>query len=337
MKQRIFWLDAARAIAIVLVVFTHIHERVGVDNYLLQSFFYSIDRLGVPIFFMLSGGLILPKLVSINYLSFYKKRIPQFFLLLIFYSILTTVINRYLSTGDFYSSLKFAISTANAIYPAENGNAYHLWFMYTIIQLYLIAPFLARFVDKLPTKDILFFIGLCVLFGQLKETLATKFDVSLLNRLGQDFLGAFLPYFLFGYVLLNRTISMKTFYAFSLFILPIVIVMLREWHHGSFIDYYWYSSSIFIVLSSFGLVFLLKNYFENQRKNKVFAVMSKYSFGIYLSHLAFIDIFSWLLKSPWMGFSLSFKLVTLFILTFITSLLFSWLLSKNKYTKYLVQ
>lgn len=338
MKQRIFWLDSVRAIAIVLVVFTHIHENVGIDNYLLKSFFYNIDRLGVPIFFMLSGGLILPKLVSVNYWSFYKKRIPQFFLLLIFYSISTTAINRYLSTGDFYSSLKFAISTANGVYPAKNGNAHQLWFMYTIIQLYLIAPFLARFVDKLPTKDILFFIGLCVLFGQLKGTLATKFDISLLNCLGQDFLGAFLPYFLFGYVILNRRISMKTFYAFSLFILPIVIVMLREWHHGSFIGaYHWYSSSISIVLSSFGLIFLLKNYFENSKENKIFSVMSKYSFGIYLSHFAFIYIFRWLLKGNWNGFSLSFKLVILFTLTFITSLLFSWLLSKNKYTKYLVQ
>ncbi|PVX31700.1 acyltransferase-like protein [Pasteurella langaaensis DSM 22999] len=78
MNQRIFWLDAARAIAIVLVVFTHIHERVGIDNYLLKSLFYNIDRLGVPIFFMLSGGLILPRLVTIDYGTFYKRRIPQF-------------------------------------------------------------------------------------------------------------------------------------------------------------------------------------------------------------------------------------------------------------------
>lgn len=98
--------------------------------------------------------------------------------------------------------------------------------MYTIIQLYIIAPFLARFVDKLPTKDILFFIGLCVIFGQLKETLGTKIDVSFLNRLGSNFLGAFLPYFLFGYVLLNRKISIKNLTALLLVVLPIIIVML---------------------------------------------------------------------------------------------------------------
>lgn len=338
MKQRIYWLDAGRAIAIVLVVFTHIHERVGVNNYLLASLFYNIDRLGVPIFFMLSGGLILPKLVAIDYWSFYKKRIPQFFLVLIFYSILTTSLNKYLSTGYIYSSIQFAFSNANAIYPANTGSAHQLWFMYTIIQLYLIAPFLARFVNKLPTKDILVFIGLCVVFGQLKETLATKFDISFLNRLGQDFLGAFLPYFLFGYVLLNRQISMKKMTALLLTILPIIIAMLGEWHHGSFITaYHWYSSSIFIVLSSFGLVFLIKIYFENQKENRVFEMISKYSFGIYLSHYAFIYIFSWLMKGYWQILNLGFKLIILFTLTFIASLIFSGLLSKNKYTKYLVQ
>ncbi|WP_434082058.1 acyltransferase family protein [Escherichia coli] len=59
--KRIFWLDAARAIAIILVVFTHAHERAGIHSEMLRSFFYSIDRLGVPLFFMISGGLILPK------------------------------------------------------------------------------------------------------------------------------------------------------------------------------------------------------------------------------------------------------------------------------------
>lgn len=67
MKQRIFYMDAMRrAIAIILVVFTHAHEQVGINNYLVKSFFYSIDRMGVPLFFMLSGGLVLPKMENVN-------------------------------------------------------------------------------------------------------------------------------------------------------------------------------------------------------------------------------------------------------------------------------
>lgn len=36
--KRIFWLDAARAIAIILVVFTHAHERAGIHSEMLRSF-----------------------------------------------------------------------------------------------------------------------------------------------------------------------------------------------------------------------------------------------------------------------------------------------------------
>lgn len=75
-KNRNFYLDGARTIAILLVVFTHVHEQIGVKNDIIKSIFYSVDRMGVPIFFMLSGGLVLPKLVGkVDYLKFYTKEL----------------------------------------------------------------------------------------------------------------------------------------------------------------------------------------------------------------------------------------------------------------------
>jgi len=37
--ERIFWLNAARALAIILVVFTHAHERSALDSDMLRSIF----------------------------------------------------------------------------------------------------------------------------------------------------------------------------------------------------------------------------------------------------------------------------------------------------------
>ena len=75
-KNRNFYLDGASTIAILLVVFTHVHEQIGVKNDIIKSIFYSVDRMGVPIFFMLSGGLVLPKLVGkVDYLKFYTKEL----------------------------------------------------------------------------------------------------------------------------------------------------------------------------------------------------------------------------------------------------------------------
>lgn len=47
--------------------------------------------------------------------------------------------------------------------------------------------------------------------------------------------------------------------------------------------------------------------------------MSKYSFGIYLSHYVFIYIFSWTFKDYWGALNLALRLTILFTLTFIVS------------------
>ncbi|NCH57666.1 hypothetical protein EHJ10_02320 [Cronobacter dublinensis] len=76
---RIFWIDCARFVAIIMVVFTHAHESARVTSEAAKSIFYSIDRIGVPIFFMLSGGLLLPKAHTIPILQFYKKKIAAIY------------------------------------------------------------------------------------------------------------------------------------------------------------------------------------------------------------------------------------------------------------------
>ncbi|MGV3345330.1 hypothetical protein ACGVWS_06125 [Enterobacteriaceae bacterium LUAb1] len=51
--------------AILLIVFTHGHAQAGIGDPLSAGVFYTIDRLGVPIFFMISGGLILDKIKEV--------------------------------------------------------------------------------------------------------------------------------------------------------------------------------------------------------------------------------------------------------------------------------
>ncbi len=74
--------------------------------------------MGVSIFFMLSGGLVLPKLENkVNYLKFYKKRIPQFIILLFVYSVLTTMVQSYLINKNLVFSFWDALKNHNGIFP----------------------------------------------------------------------------------------------------------------------------------------------------------------------------------------------------------------------------
>ena len=286
---------------------------------------------------MLSGALVLPKIVNINMWVFYRKRIPQFIFLLFFYSFLTTFIQKAFSNIPIWQSLKESFVFTNGIYPANTGGAHHLWFMYTIIELYLIAPFLGKLLERLSNREILFFLVISIFLTQFKDSLIGGFriEVDFIQRLGSDFLGGYLNFFVIGYLLIYRRINLSLLSSLALFLFPILFSLLRELHKSEFIGvFHWYSSSLSILLSSVGLLSLIRIAFENTQKSIFIEGISLYSFGIYLSHYIFIYIFKEIIDFS--IFSFWERLIVLYIPSFVSAYIFTWLLSKNKYTKLFV-
>lgn len=303
MQNRVYWLDAARAIAILLVVFTHCHEQAGIWDPFRSGIFYTIDRLGVPIFFMISGGLILDRIKDVDVFKFYRKRVVQFFVLLVVYSVLTNVVKISLETGDVWGSIIKSLIDYNGVINTEEklgiyGGARQLWFMYSIIQLYLVAPFIAKLLTDSSTKNIIIFTVLCMVFNQVRVTLNTfGYGWDFLNRLGQDFTGSYLFYFLVGYLIISRDVLkgynkiLLCAISIMLVVIPSYILVSADVQAGKLIGaMHWYNGSIFILLSSVGLLILIKLLFENTRV-RFLEALSLCSFGIYLSHYAFIYVF----------------------------------------------
>ncbi|HGH4680000.1 TPA: acyltransferase [Enterobacter roggenkampii] len=341
--NRIYWLDATRAIAILLVVFTHAHEQAGISNELLRSLFYSFDRLGVPLFFMISGGLILPKLGKGSTISFYKKRIPQFLILLVVYSIITNSVKMIGDGANLIDAIFTATKMNNGIYPADYGGAAQLWFLYSIIGMYLIAPFLAKIVNNSTTKEISVFLAICVLLNQFKMSLPLiGVDWGFLYKLGSDMTGPYVSFFIAGYLVINRTddfnnLFKSTTFHYFLFIAPIVILTVIDFFSNKMNEYlHWYSSSIFIFTSGIGLFLVIKGLFEH-KSGGVLTGLSLYSFGIYLSHYAFIYICQWIFKSQISEMDELNRTTLYFYFSLIFGFAFSFIMSKFKATRYFVQ
>ncbi|MDF7676852.1 acyltransferase [Neisseriaceae bacterium ESL0693] len=336
--KKIIWLDATRAIAIILVVFTHAHENASISNNILVSVFYSIDRLGVPLFFMISGGLILPKLYNTDIFTFYKKRIPQFIILLIVWSTLTNVVKYYIDGATLTESFIQGIHN-NGIYPSDHKYAIQMWFMYTIIELYLIAPFLAKLLPSLSNKEILIFICLCIFFNQFKLT-GSFFggDWGALYKIGTDFTGSYLVYFLLGYLIIHRHfLTDKSLLLYLLMILvPTILLVYIDYRTNKINgDLHWYGNSLFILISSIGLLLLIKRIFDN-KSSHLLNTISKYSFGIYLCHYIFIYIAVAITGLYFTTISPEWKLLVYLLFPLIISLLFTYIMTKNKVTKYFV-
>lgn len=359
MQNRIHWLDAARAIAILLVVFTHCHEQAGIHDPVRAGIFYTIDRLGVPIFFMISGGLILDKVKDVDILSFYRKRVVQFLILLVVYSVITNTVKLALETGGVYSAFVNSLVGFNGVMNTVDklgpyGGARQLWFMYVIIQLYLIAPFVSKMLDKASTKSIIIFAVICVLLNQFRLTLTTfGFGWTFLDMIsndfvgrefsGADFTGAYLLYFLMGYLIISRGIF-NQINKVALFSIALILLVVPSWllinadiSAGKLIlPMHWYNSSLFILLSSVGLFLLIKVIFENKRI-KLLEILSLCSFGIYLSHYALIYIFKYIQGIYIPSMDDIERMIFYFGSSFIFSLLLVVLLMRVKFLSYFVR
>lgn len=282
-KRRYVWMDVARVIAIVLVILTHANERAGSPCLEYKSIIYSIDRLGVPIFLMLSGGLMIPKCADCSVSDFYKKyksRIIQFVLLLFFYALITNFVKiLWVDDKTLVQTLK-DFHKANGITSSSVGAAIQLWYMHVIIGFYIFLPFLSKLLSTLTTRSLFLLAGLCSL-PLLHMNFFTKSTGAIA--------GGYLAYFVAGYLIINR-LSFK-WRKTAIAICALVVVCSVLWaflvdmRKDTFQNWiHWYSSSPSIYMGSLALFIMIREAFCNARPLKIVTTLSRHSFGIYLVH-----------------------------------------------------
>lgn len=331
----------------MLVVLTHCHEQAGIQSVLSQSILYSLDRIGVPLFLIISGGLILPRLSTGNIFYFYKKRIPQFAILILFYTVLTNIIgislNESMPTLD---SITYTLINLNGIYPATSGYASHMWYMYTIIELYIVAPFLARMLSTSSTATIIAFVGACLLLAYVPNTLQDLFsqaDLSFINRLGDDFTGGYVVYMVIGYLIMDRNIFDVKYHksicaaAFAFILLGVFIMACEDLSRETTKNiYHWYSASLFVFFMSVCAAFIIKCTFDN-KSFKFIKILSSYSFGVYLVHYAVLYIAKYIISMAYPLDNELTRVAVLFLAVIPVSLVVVMVMSKTRVGRYLSQ
>ena len=208
-SESVFYLDFLRILSMLGVIFMHIASvplRTGIGrSWMFFNVITSFSFTAVPVFFMISGALVLEsgKTGSVGYLL--KKRIPKLVIPLVvwslFYLLPGDIIQQLISGSfDFSSYLKSV-----ALIPSEVP-AIHLWFVYTLVPLYLVSPFLKAMLDRLDKKSEAFLIVLSASVIVLKTLrslisggLQSYFNFDILNKL--DIFGGYLSFFLIGYFL----------------------------------------------------------------------------------------------------------------------------------------
>ncbi|MGN1407821.1 acyltransferase [Lactobacillus sp.] len=142
-KKRLFYLDAMKALAVLMVIALHVP--LWSINYLSHptaanhlQYALRLASEGVPIFVFINGFLLLGK--SHFTMKRHWQKIKNIFLLLLLWSAILTTIGIFLDPNAHFS-LKFLI---DSILNTRNESKYSgvLWFLQSLLALYLLVPIL---------------------------------------------------------------------------------------------------------------------------------------------------------------------------------------------------
>lgn len=185
-RARTGWVDATRAIALLLLVAAHCCDPFNSplleqtpERALWGSVYLSVLRPCVPLFVMVTGYLLLPGREEC-YGTFYRKRILRvlwpFLIWSVLYNCFPYVVFRMSESPEaaqatvqsFFSFAEHADGRATAVLrdvlriPFDfSGYNTHMWYVFLLIGLYLVIPFISPWCAKATNRRKAWFLGIC--------------------------------------------------------------------------------------------------------------------------------------------------------------------------------
>lgn len=303
-SKRIFYFDVLRTLAIILVILSHVSKDFA-KNFTIESLkwicsagFADIAVMGVPIFLMISGALLLGREYTLS--DFMKRRFSRILIPFIFWAALLPIC-KMIFLGQ-------AWTVSNYI---ELFFLNQYWFIWMLIGAYLLMPILNSFINEYELNGlayllIIWFIGMIFLRDFSFDIIEKLFEVHPMGW--KEIFAGYFGFFPLGYYL-----SIKKFKFTDRQMCLIGLIMLIAFTGinmaHTFIDgpknnalsYYGYRR-IVSTLQAIGLFLFIKyfsQYCEEHKgtiKNKIYSFfkdtsmstlilsISVCSYGMYLTH-----------------------------------------------------
>ncbi|MBI5936020.1 MAG: acyltransferase family protein [Chloroflexi bacterium] len=293
--SRHLWADFVRNIGILLVILGHVSgmvlqrdDHIPFLDWLAGDLFNVIARACVPLLFMVSGALLLPKQESVG--DFYRKRFRRVIFPFLFWSVLYLLWNRAGFEGyTFFNALKTIIVTI-VVAPAE----YHLWFMYELFGMYMLTPLFRKAVDGQRETVLWYFVAIWFIFGPLKRLFQTYVPYDIIFDLG--YLTGYIGYFVLGYLLVR--IPLKKWMVWTAAVVYIASALFTAGitaynfiYNPGKTEFYQNLLGVNIVFLSVSAYILLRAAGEaifstpRPRLGKIAVALTSASFGMYLVHV----------------------------------------------------
>ena len=260
-KDRIFYLDEIRALAILLVLLAHTIQNFPVQVDYLTSptllSYLTISRMGVPLFFMLSGALLIGKDYTLS--GFFKKRFTRVLIPAVFW----------------YIILFLSVASANwfnfdLMYIWINDAPFY-WFVCAIIGVYLVIPIFSSFVKEYGTGGAGYFILIWLILVVLVNynVADTYYPKLIFNNVG-----LYIGFAVLGYYLANVDIKVYSLPMAIFSTIVFIACVAFNMYYAYYFTVVVYIQSVSIILQCSAL-FLILRYLSKYAKLNPSKTLSK--------------------------------------------------------------
>lgn len=289
-KKHIYYFDYLRVFAMLGVIYMHAASSVlrGELNigWHITNLITSLAFTAVPFFFMMSGYLLLSSDKTLDISVLIKKRLPRLAVPLAGWTVVA-VIWQLLFGFDVKLFGEKLISALNS--PA----AVHFWYMYTLIALYMISPFLRGAIKSLDRKGhIYLFILLCVISlhamitALLPDSIDKYMQIDIINKL--TVFSGHLSTFILGYYLGSLKKRIPNILLFGVAVLTLGVITVGTFvitkNKGEYTQTFQNQSKGFEILLAASIFLVFKQCFDKKSRHLEPLPVVSLSLSVYFMH-----------------------------------------------------
>lgn len=346
-KERNYTLDIVRIIAILAVVMIHVSADFISSyaplswEYITGNIFDSLSRIGVPLFVMISGSLMLDEQRNITPRIMFRKYVKNVLVLLVFWSALYDFVFQIL-----YPFVTGSTISIKSFVAAFVFGHYHMWYLYMIIGLYVVTPFLRAFTTKENQNLVRLFLIIALAVQFLLPIIQVltiwveqaTYYIQLVDQFHLDFFCGYTTYYLAGWYISHIGFKNKPtkYLIYFMCIVSLLITIFGTQLTGDYENTY-SNMNLFVFLYSVGVYTALNNlkFVLHDRTKNILTSLSRLTFGVYMIHPALLTAVHALV--PYNNSMPVFYVLAIYIVILLLSFVLSVIAAKIPYIKKFVR
>lgn len=329
-STHIIHIEIIRIIACFMVIINHVNGLILANDTFSNSTFYcigfSLCKIGVPLFLMITGSLILEKEYD------YKKVFKCIFKVLI----------PVIGISLFLSIKNNGFNNFNIFYffrdLVKEPYIVPYWYIYALVGIYLAIPFLQKMIKNFKNKDYFIFILIFLFIPSFIYSLSSYLNISISNNFKLAFFPIIIAIVVCGNFISKIKLDKKYFilsiFSFLIAYILMFISMYIPYLNTKKISFTLDSWNSFpVLIMSISVYYIIRYLFENKKiNNKIKNIVCKIgscTFGIYLIHtLCYDRIYNFGFMQYLFNLNSILAIIILDLLVFVICMIIIYILKK---------